>query len=393
MHRSGTSVITRGLAVLGVALGRNLLPAQADNIKGFWEDKGIVEINTALMNSCGQDWYTFGALDVSQQDELMQQARDYIRGAVKDVAVWGFKDPRTARLLPFWNSVFSSLEITPSYCLVMRHPLSVAKSLQMRNGLTLLGSSLLWYQYSMDMLDGLGDGLFTLVDYDEFLENPRIELERIAKGLKLKEDVSEHEYTEFCDKYLTPGLRHSRYGLNNLSDTDGIPEEVADLYRYLLELKKQEKSCISADLRQRVAEWKERQKTCRNLFGLINERGAVEQQLHSCEQRLNIAVGHVEQTLKERDAVIKERDSVTAAAEIHKQHHQMVVANLQQTQERTQEEMEEIRKHLEEQTGQLKEQTRQLYELHNSTSWKITTPLRAVVELLKAVAGLLVRRK
>ncbi|MBV5267025.1 MAG: hypothetical protein JZU67_00575, partial [Burkholderiaceae bacterium] len=39
MHRSGTSAITRGLQVLGVSLGENLLPpVLLDNPKGYFED-------------------------------------------------------------------------------------------------------------------------------------------------------------------------------------------------------------------------------------------------------------------------------------------------------------------------------------------------------------------
>ena len=379
MHRSGTSAIARGLKVLGVELGDNLLPAQPDNVRGFWEDKKVVQINTALLNSCGQDWHTFGALDVSQQYELMQQARDYIKGVLKDVAVWGYKDPRTARLLPFWNSVFNSLAINSSYCVVIRHPLSVAKSLKERNRFELLRSSLLWYQYSMDMLDGIGDGVFTVVDYDEFLENPRSELERIAKGLKLEEAFNEQRVREYCDNYLSPTFRHSRYDQNNLDGNDGIPSEVADAYRYFLELRTQERSCISADLRIHLAQWRTCQKYYRSLFFLINELGeSVDQTLKErgsmiaeakiIKQRHQMAVTSLEQTLKERDLVLAE-------AEIYRQRHQMAVASLEQTQD----EVEDIR--------------RLVNELLNSASWKITTPLRAVVSLMKAAAGIIIKRK
>jgi hypothetical protein len=382
-------VVTRGLSVLGVELGQNLLPAQADNVKGFWEDREIVEINTALMNSCGQDWQTFGALDVSWQSEMRERARDYIREVLKEVDVWGFKDPRTARLLPFWNSVFNSLQINPSYCLVVRHPLSVAESLQRRNGFTALRSSLLWYQYSMDMLAGLGDGSFTLVDYDEFLEGPTVELQRIAKQLGLDGEVDEHACTEYCAHYLSAELRHSRHGLDNLSDNDVIPEEVAELYRYLLELKGQGNNASSSDFRHRVTEWEERQRVCHSLFGLVNEYGACEERLRSCEQsvnqcedRLHIAVEHVEQTLQERDAVIAE-------VGIHQKRHEMALVSLDQAQQ----EMRGVKYQLKEQARQLNEQTRQLDELMNSTSWKITRPLRAVAELLKDCAAIFVERK
>lgn len=389
MHRSGTSAITRGLAVLGVELGGNLIPAQADNIKGFWEDKKIVEINAALLNSCGQDWQTFGALDVSQQYEIRQQAQDYVREVVKDIPVWGFKDPRTVRVLPFWNSVFSSLAINPSYCVVIRHPLSVAQSLEKRNGFKTLRSLLLWYQYSMDMLDGLGDAVFTLVDYDEFLENPGIEMERMAKGLQLEAALNGRGIREYCDSYLTPTFRHSRYDLDNLAESDGLPEEVEELYRYLLELRSQERSCISADLRLHVARWRLCQINNRSMFGLINEVGDCEDRLHNCEDRLSVAIKHVEQTLKERDSVLTK-------AGIYKQRHQMAVTSLKQAQD----EVKVVRKLLEERARQLshsqEEQlncNRHLNDLLKSTSWKMTAPLRSVIDLIKAASGIINKRK
>ena len=67
--------------------------------------------------------------------------------------------------------------------------------------------------------------------------------------------------------------------------------------------------------------------------------------------------------------------------EIHEQRHQMAAMSLQQAQE----EMERIE-------VQYKEQTRQLNELLNSTTWRITRPLRIVVDHLNTVAGIFVKR-
>ena len=46
MHRSGTSAITRGLKVLGVELGDQLIAAvEGDNSKGYWEDSDLNTLN------------------------------------------------------------------------------------------------------------------------------------------------------------------------------------------------------------------------------------------------------------------------------------------------------------------------------------------------------------
>ena len=45
MHRSGTSAITQAVKVLGFELSENLMPAKPDNVKGFWEDWDVVNLN------------------------------------------------------------------------------------------------------------------------------------------------------------------------------------------------------------------------------------------------------------------------------------------------------------------------------------------------------------
>ena len=54
MHRSGTSAVVRGLKALSVFLGRNFLDAQPENPTGYWEDKGIVELNERVLKALGK---------------------------------------------------------------------------------------------------------------------------------------------------------------------------------------------------------------------------------------------------------------------------------------------------------------------------------------------------
>ena len=49
MHCSGTSAITRLLNLRGVGLGRDLLPAKADNERGFWENRAILELHERFL--------------------------------------------------------------------------------------------------------------------------------------------------------------------------------------------------------------------------------------------------------------------------------------------------------------------------------------------------------
>lgn len=56
MHRSGTSVLARGLQVLGVELGERLLPPAADNPRGFWEDLDVIGIDERVLAALSRDW-------------------------------------------------------------------------------------------------------------------------------------------------------------------------------------------------------------------------------------------------------------------------------------------------------------------------------------------------
>ncbi len=57
-HRSGTSMLTRLLHSLGLALGpqEDLMPAAADNPEGFWENLRVVRLNDELLNLVGAAW-------------------------------------------------------------------------------------------------------------------------------------------------------------------------------------------------------------------------------------------------------------------------------------------------------------------------------------------------
>lgn len=74
MHRSGTSVITRGLQTMGVGLGHNLMPAIANNNdKGFFEDLEINALNMAMLKSIGSEWDLISPIEPSQVQMLNAQ--------------------------------------------------------------------------------------------------------------------------------------------------------------------------------------------------------------------------------------------------------------------------------------------------------------------------------
>jgi hypothetical protein len=62
MHRSGTSVLTGTLGLLGAALPTDLVEAAPSNPKGHFESRSVYNIHERLLAALGTAWYDFRAI-------------------------------------------------------------------------------------------------------------------------------------------------------------------------------------------------------------------------------------------------------------------------------------------------------------------------------------------
>lgn len=157
MHRSGTSLAARAVNLLGVSFGSaaSLLLPGPDNPAGYWENRAAKELDDELLARLGGSWdhppilvpgWEHGPeLDdlVVRAEELI--ARDLVAGPDDLV---GLKDPRLALLLPFWTRVAPIVATV----VVVRDPLEVAASLEVRNGLGPTDAGSLWLRHLLAAL-------------------------------------------------------------------------------------------------------------------------------------------------------------------------------------------------------------------------------------------------
>ena len=240
MHRSGTSAITRGLQVLGADLGSELMPGvEGDNEKGFWEDLGCYQINERVLEKLGSAWDAMAEVpeEALTGSELVEEHRDamaLISSRLRDTETFAFKDPRTANLLPFWQKVFAALNLDDRYLIALRNPRSVADSLARRNGFAREKSFCLWMKHVCSALRYGTTRPFVVVDYDQFMESPASELNRIATPLGFERpDDRSNEFRGYISEFLTQGLRHSHYSKGDSVD-DVVPSFVSGLYDLIL---------------------------------------------------------------------------------------------------------------------------------------------------------------
>lgn len=243
MHRSGTSAITRGLKALGVELGeRMMIPLPDQNAKGFWEDSDIYELDEKILAALGRTWHSLSLIEPAEWQKpalknLEKQALELVGSRVARYPLWGFKDPRTARLLPFWQPVFRQLGIAESYVIGLRNPLSVAKSLAALNGFTAEKSYLLWLEHLLPALSETAGKPRVVVDFDAVMARPVEELHRIAQRLDLpSHDAATQAIAEYADDFLAQELRHSVFGLEDLKQDNRVCELMRKAYELLHDL-------------------------------------------------------------------------------------------------------------------------------------------------------------
>ena len=234
MHRSGTSLLTRGLMSLGLDLGNNLMPPEADNPKGFWEDVDIVNLNETILNrfsNWSQITPKFESLQMLVPKEERLHAINLIDNKLNLNQPQAIKDPRISILLPFWQDIFSICGCTAYKIIAIRNPIDVALSLQKRNNFSIEHSLLLWLYYNLHCLRE-AQNEFLVVSYDKLLENPEYELHRIGAFLKITATNAQTHH--FINDVIKIGLRHNK-STQTISDKDcEYNLEINSLYSLLL---------------------------------------------------------------------------------------------------------------------------------------------------------------
>jgi len=236
MHRSGTSAITKGLEALGVDLGSEFYPASRDNPKGNWEDRRFHSLNEEVLKTLNHSWEDLGQMEVEPVLELSQgvflpRALALVNERLRCSTLVGIKDPRFSVLLPFWKKVFAEAAIRVSYLVSLRNPLSVAESLFQRDALPKGKALQLWVIYNKRIISETAGSSRVVVDYDALLDEPSVQLGRVAHFLNLT--VEQTALTAFSSEFLDPALRHTRFSDDDIQADSGCDPIVLKLHQEL----------------------------------------------------------------------------------------------------------------------------------------------------------------
>lgn len=156
MHRSGTSLVSGMLSLMGVYLdpafpriagdARVVPPGPLMRKNGYGEAHAFRLLNERLLLWAGSDWDSPAAFLEHRDRSLFERRcllalqsatfaglkRDFLGGVPRAqlvaLAAWGWKDPRTSLTLPYWLQLFPNARILH----VRRDPDKIADSLMRR---------------------------------------------------------------------------------------------------------------------------------------------------------------------------------------------------------------------------------------------------------------------
>lgn len=245
MHRSGTSMVANLLRLHGLSLGPDecLLGASESNQVGHFEHTGFLEINEALLKQLSGSWDDPPRLQPGwEQDPGLEDLTRKARVLIKDFAAcnhWGWKDPRTTILLPFWQKIIPNLR----YVICIRNPLEVALSLAQRDGQSIPTAVHLWRQYTCQgILDTEGYPRM-LTFYEDYFCRPAQEVNRVSDfcGLRNAGDILQIQAN------IGGELRHQVGGGEELLNERSISLEDKLLYFMLRTLPLSDPSAMHQD--------------------------------------------------------------------------------------------------------------------------------------------------
>ena len=184
MHRSGTSLTASLLKSLGVCLPGELIPGDAANVTGYFENQSVVAAQEKLLKDLGYWWPTekasqgMPATIVEKQiyieyiDWLTSHLKELLDSEIKQI---GVKDPRTSLLIPAWKEAVSRLGINLKVVICIREPRDVCWSLVWRDGtsvgMTWSRAQRLWMRHYKEIINNLGEIPALIVHYDQWLKH------------------------------------------------------------------------------------------------------------------------------------------------------------------------------------------------------------------------------
>lgn len=224
--RSGTSLLMQFLVAAGLYVSDNLIPTNASNTEGFYEDIEIKNIHVDLQSCLNTTQYlplpkNWHETDCFQNAKLrlsqsIQRLLDLKTGLL------GIKDPQISTFLPLWVKSFNSLRVVPLYILAIRDPRSVITSFMRQYGTPSHIAELTWLLRTLNAIDNTASDCF-IAHYEKWFSDPEPLAQELLKYTGLSTSFK-GEIHDLLAKIIKPNL--NRAEINNYTLQNSYIEKI-----------------------------------------------------------------------------------------------------------------------------------------------------------------------
>lgn len=320
MHRSGTSLCSHILSALGVDMSDDI-DVNPSNAGGHWERREIVEFHDRILSLFNRDYsghfHDFALPVAWWADPRVARIRREIVAFLEQrmgEGYFGFKDPRTVRLMPVWHQIFNELRLAPKIVLCLRNPAQIGRSLDARDGLDPEIGEYRWLVHMMDFYRYTSKYDFCTIEYESWFNNPTVNIERLQKFLDLSWQQSESDLALLLSDIVDPTARHddanrreasqplvrTLYKLAGRDGEDQARDQIAHFVSQFVSFQQLQRPLLRTfeDVAKTAAKFPETEKEAAALRAAVSERdagiAAAESRANAAEARLADALAEIE---------------------------------------------------------------------------------------------------
>lgn len=257
MHRSGTSALARMLSLLGAGLPEHILGAAQGNESGHWEPERLINLHDRMLTEAGSrwdDWRRFepAALGLERLTYYKGEIARLIAEEYGDATLFILKDPRLCRFVPLYEEILDGMGISQRFILQYRNPVSVLDSLAKRDDMSASYASLIWLRHVLDAEEATRGKARVFVSYEESLDDWRAVAARISAALGIEWPRGADEAGQEIEAHLSRGLQYHAATLEDLAADQRVGQAVRDVYGALLALTADDGDAAALETMSRV---------------------------------------------------------------------------------------------------------------------------------------------
>jgi hypothetical protein len=340
MHRSGTSLCAYILSALGVDMTDDVEPTLGN--AGRWERWEIVEFHDRILRLYNRDYYghfhDFALPGAWWADPRVVQIKREIVAFLEQRmgnGYFGFKDPRTVRLMPVWHQSLNELRLAPRLVLCLRNPAHVTRSLHVRDGLDPEIGEYRWLVHMIDFFR-YANGLDSCtVEYDGWFDNPEANIKKLQTFLDLPWQQSQADLALVLSGIIDPAAQHddaghrdagqplvrTLYKLAGCAGQDAPGDQIAYIVSQFVSFQQLQRPFLQVfeHVAKTAANYPEIEQEAAALRTTVSEREAV---VDAAESKVAAAEGRLAEALAEREANLRHaeqeaQERTTAAEAVH----------------------------------------------------------------------------